>query len=111
MANLLSNAAKFSPAQGVVTIDVRAQEDTVRIAVSDQGSGIPEAFRDKIFQKFTQADSSDTRQKGGTGLGLAISKALVEHMHGSIGYESSNQGTTFYVVLPVSLNKAVEEVV
>lgn len=111
MANLLSNAAKFSPPQGVVTIDVRLQEDTVRIAVSDQGSGIPEAFRDKIFQKFTQADSSDTRQKGGTGLGLAISKALVEHMHGTIGYESASQGTTFYIVLPVHLNKAVEGIV
>lgn len=61
MANLLSNAIKFSPTKG-----------TVRVEVSDDGTGIPDEFRDRIFQKFSQTDSSDTRQKGGTGLGLNI---------------------------------------
>lgn len=103
MANLLSNAAKFSPPNGVVSISVRTQDNRVRVAVSDQGPGIPESYRDKIFQKFTQADSSDTRQKGGTGLGLAISKALVERMHGGIGFETSTQGTTFWFDLPLGI--------
>ncbi len=101
MANLLSNAAKFSPAQDTVTTNLTVQGDRVRIAVSDRGPGIPEAFRDKVFQKFTQADSSDTRKKGGTGLGLAISKVLVEQMHGTIEYETSAQGTCFYFTLPI----------
>jgi len=103
MANLLSNAVKFSPAKGMVTIKVSTQDGRVRVEVSDQGEGIPEAFQEKIFQKFTQADSSDTRQKGGTGLGLAISKALVECMHGTIGFQSEpNQGACFFFELPLS---------
>lgn len=107
MANLLSNAAKFSPPNADVTISVSKVSDRVRIAVTDRGVGVPEAFYDKIFQKFTQADSSDTRQKGGTGLGLAISKILVERMHGTLAFESSpNQGATFYFDLPVRIASA-----
>lgn len=102
MANLLSNAAKFSLKGGVVRVDVGVQFGQVRVSVSDQGSGVPVAFRDKIFQKFTQADASDTRQKGGTGLGLAICKALVECMHGTMGFDSEiDSGTTFYFDLPL----------
>ena len=101
LANLLSNAAKFSPPQSVVTIKVSLHQARVRVAVTDQGAGIPEEFRDKIFQKFTQADSSDTRQKGGTGLGLAISKALIQRMQGEMGFHvEPGAGTTFYFELP-----------
>lgn len=101
MANLLSNAAKFSPREEVVNVDVVVEAGEVRVSVTDHGSGIPETFRDKIFQKFTQADSSDTRQKGGTGLGLAICKALIECMNGTMGYKTEiNRGTTFYFSLP-----------
>ena len=104
MANLLSNAAKFSPRGGVVSVGVVNVVGRVRVSVNDQGSGIPVQFRDKIFQKFTQADSSDTRKKGGTGLGLAICKALVECMNGSIGYDTQiDGGTTFYFDLPAVL--------
>jgi CheY-like chemotaxis protein len=72
-----------------------------RVEIRDQGPGIPEAFRARIFQKFSQADSSDTRQSGGTGLGLAISKAIVERMEGSIGFAPGAQGgTIFYFELP-----------
>jgi signal transduction histidine kinase len=72
----------------------------VRISVSDRGPGIPESFRDAIFEKFSQADASDTRTRGGTGLGLAISKVLVERMGGTIGYESTEgHGATFFVDL------------
>lgn len=103
MANFLSNAAKFSPTGGQVEIAVRVNNAGVRVEVSDHGSGIPAEFHSRIFQKFSQADSSDTRQKGGTGLGLAISKELIERMGGHVGFESSaGQGTTFFFELPVA---------
>lgn len=101
MANLLSNAAKFSPADGTVNVSVQSAEKRVRISVADHGQGIPEEFRGKIFQKFSQADSSDTRKIGGTGLGLSITKAIVEQMGGSIGFDSEvGVGTTFFADLP-----------
>lgn len=103
MANLLSNAVKYSPANGIVTISAQAGNGSVRIAVSDRGPGIPESFRKHVFEKFAQADSSNTRKTGGTGLGLAISKAIVERMGGAIGFESpAGQGATFYFDIPVA---------
>ena len=60
-------------------------ENRIKITVSDQGPGIPPEFQERLFQKFSQADSSDTRSKGGTGLGLNISRTLVEKMGGRIG--------------------------
>jgi PAS domain S-box-containing protein len=101
LSNLLSNAAKFSPAGSRIDLWASRTGDTLRIGVTDRGSGIPDEFRDKIFQKFSQADASDTRQKGGTGLGLSISQAIVERMRGEIGFESGmGAGTTFWVDLP-----------
>ena len=102
LANLLSNAIKFSPEGGVVKVSVTATAETVTVSIADQGPGIPAAFRERIFQKFSQADASDTRQKGGTGLGLAISRELVERMGGSIGFESEEgKGARFFFDLPV----------
>ena len=102
LANLLSNAAKFSPRGGEVTLTVRCHDGRVRVAVSDRGPGIPEAFRARIFEKFSQADASDARQKGGTGLGLAITRELVERMGGTIDFESlPGDGTTFFFELPI----------
>lgn len=104
MANLLSNAAKFSPRGASVEIAAATRENMIRIEIRDRGPGIPEAFRACIFQKFSQADSTDTRAKSGTGLGLAISKALVEGMGGTMGFETApGAGTTFYFELPQSL--------
>jgi signal transduction histidine kinase len=101
MTNLLSNAAKFSPAGAVVLVECTVRDRVVRVAVTDRGPGIPEEFRRRIFHKFAQADSGDTRQKGGTGLGLAICKAIVESLGGTIGYASApGQGATFYFDLP-----------
>ena len=101
MTNLLSNAIKFSPAQGTVLVLLGRHAGRVRVEVSDNGPGIPEEFRQRIFQKFSQADSSDTRQKGGTGLGLAISKAIIERMEGSLGFTSKvDVGSTFFFELP-----------
>jgi signal transduction histidine kinase len=101
MTNLLSNAAKFSPEGGVVEISTEDAGPNVRVAVHDRGSGIPEAFRGRIFGRFTQADSTATRQKGGTGLGLAICKRLIELMHGRIGFDDRpGGGSTFWFELP-----------
>ncbi|VAW94178.1 hypothetical protein MNBD_GAMMA22-2172 [hydrothermal vent metagenome] len=97
MANLLSNAAKFSLKNSSVDVTVSRIEDVLRISVSDQGIGIPEEFQPKLFDKFTQSDSSDSRQKGGTGLGLSITKFIVERHDGNIGYTSKQGvGTRFY---------------
>ncbi len=102
LANLLSNAAKFSPTGGVVEVGVRSMGERVRVFVKDRGPGIPAAFQDRVFEKFAQADASDVRKKGGTGLGLAITRELVERMGGSIGFETvPGQGTCFYFDLPV----------
>src|SRR3954463_13596845 len=101
MTNLLSNAAKFSPEGEVVEITAEENGDGLRVGVHDRGPGIPEAFRQRIFGRFNQADSTTSRQKGGTGLGLAICKRLIEMMHGRIGFEDRpGGGTTFWFELP-----------
>ena len=101
LANLLSNAVKFSEAGTTVTTRVDGGGGGVRLAVTDQGSGIPEAFRERVFQRFAQADGTNARRSGGTGLGLSICKAIVEEHGGTIRFDSvAGQGTTFVVELP-----------
>ena len=100
--NLLSNAAKFSPSGAQVEVAIQLHEDWVRVSVQDHGSGIPPEFQDRVFEKFTQADGSNTRSKGGTGLGLAITCQLLERMGGRIAFHSQvGEGTTFYFELPL----------
>jgi PAS domain S-box-containing protein len=100
VTNLLSNAVKFSPRGRRVLVDARAANGRVRVRVVDRGAGIPEEFRARIFEKFSQADSSSGRRAGGTGLGLHISRQIVEHMQGKIGFETrQGRGTTFWVEL------------
>lgn len=102
VTNLLSNAAKFSPAGSKVEVSVERLGQRCRITVADRGSGIPEAFRARIFSRFAQADSSDSRQKGGTGLGLSIVRELATRMGGSVGFEDrEGGGTCFHVDLPL----------
>lgn len=97
LTNLISNAAKFSPAGSEVAVSVARRGQRLHFEVSDEGPGIPPAFQERIFQKFAQADSTDTRGKSGTGLGLSISKAIVERLGGSIGFQTqAGVGTTFF---------------
>ncbi|MBI1218016.1 MAG: PAS domain S-box protein [Rhodobacteraceae bacterium] len=103
LANLLSNAVKFSPSGDPVEVVVRQAGESVTVEVTDHGPGVPAAFRGKIFQPFSQADSSASRANGGTGLGLNISRRLVEEMGGSIGFTSvPDEATTFWVTLPAA---------
>jgi len=101
LSNLLSNALKFSPAGSQVLLSAQELGGQIRILVVDQGPGVPAEFVDRLFEKFSQADASDRRQKGGTGLGLAISKELMERMGGCIGfYPRPGGGSVFWVELP-----------
>ena len=102
LLNLAGNAVKFTE-RGTVRIEVlRADADRWKINVIDSGIGITEEQFQRLFKRFSQADSSTTRRYGGTGLGLAISKTLVELMGGSIGASSQpGVGSTFWVVLPL----------
>ena len=101
MANLISNAVKFSPAGGEVRVGLVRMSNRFRISVSDDGPGIESEFQERIFQKFSQLDSSNTREGSGTGLGLAISQAIVNQHRGAIAFESApGSGSIFYFDLP-----------
>jgi signal transduction histidine kinase len=99
VSNVLSNAVKFSPNGGRIGVLTKRTNTTVTIAVTDRGPGIPEEFRGKVFEKFARAKGQATGP--GTGLGLAISKIIVEAHRGSIRFDTSAQGTTFYIELPL----------
>lgn len=114
LSNLISNALKFTE-QGEVVVRVMLDGDeeddlsssencSLRIAVSDTGIGLSEIQRQKLFQAFSQADTTQTRQFGGTGLGLAICKQLVQQMGGQIDLESEEgKGSTFWFTLPLNV--------
>lgn len=101
-SNLLSNAAKFSPEGSDVRVFTTEKDGYVRVSVQDKGPGIPDNFRSKIFERFTQADSAAMRKIGGTGLGLHISKQLVKKMNGEIGFDTTpGAGSVFWFEFPV----------
>lgn len=106
LINLIENASKYAPDSPV---EIFAWERNGRgyIAVVDHGPGIPESERERIFDRFTQLDQSDTRSKGGTGLGLSIVKSLTEVMNGSVRIETTEGGgATFVVQLPLAVGIA-----
>lgn len=108
LTNLLSNAIKFSSTGSTVLLKVGLTNDSsssaplLRFTVQDQGRGIPANKLDRIFERFQQVDSSDSRQKGGTGLGLAICRSIVQQHGGHIWAESTvDQGSCFYFTVPL----------
>jgi PAS domain S-box-containing protein len=106
MWNLLTNAAKFTPADGQIQVTLRRQDDHVEVCVRDSGIGIQPDFLPYVFDRFRQADASITREQGGLGLGLAIVKHLVE-LHGGVVKARSNGvglGSSFIVCLPLYIS-------
>ncbi len=102
VTNLISNAIKFSPHDGHVVVRLEEHGKECRLSVIDQGPGIPAAMQSKIFDKFSQVDSSSERAKGGTGLGLFIVKEIVDRHGGRIMVESElDKGSAFHVWLPL----------
>lgn len=112
MINFLTNAIKYTPDGGEITIKATAtSEDRVIISVTDNGIGIPEEQQAKVFSAFERVDDVYANQQVGTGLGMALTRRLVELNKGRIGFESQeNQGSTFYAILPqVSLAEMTEQ--
>ncbi|MBU2981450.1 CHASE domain-containing protein [Lentibacter algarum] len=103
IANLISNACKYSDDNTTVHIRLEAVGTSAIVCVINSGPAISDDFKAKIFQPFSQADASDTRAKGGTGLGLNISRQLVERMNGQIGFKSDlGEPTAFWFTVPLA---------
>ena len=103
LTNLLANAIKFSPPGSQIQISSTLQENRLRVSVIDHGPGIDSKQIPKLFKRFQQLDSSDSRRYSGTGLGLAISKAIIEQHNGIIGVDSEpGKGSTFWFELQCS---------
>jgi signal transduction histidine kinase len=99
--NLIGNAMKFSPNGGTVQVSLTEEAGYIRVAITDQGIGVPSDKLDRIFERFYQVDGSARRRFGGTGIGLAIVKRIVDAHKGRIWVESEvNRGSTFYFTLP-----------
>jgi signal transduction histidine kinase len=104
--NLLSNAAKFTPDGGAITVSALRQNDNVLISVSDTGIGVDKELQERIFEPFYQAQSGLKDKTPGTGLGLSLSKRFVEMHGGRIWVESRGQGegSTFFIALPLNIS-------
>ncbi len=104
LQNLLSNAVKYSPGGGPITVQVERQEARVRIAVADQGIGIPQASLPKLFERFYRADNIDPQQISGMGIGLSVVRAIVELHGGEVDVVSPETGgSVFIVYLPATV--------
>jgi PAS domain S-box-containing protein len=102
LVNLVSNAVKFSPAGGAVTVRVALALGMAEFQVEDRGRGVPPALREAIFERYRQVEASDSRRKGGVGLGLAICKSIVEQHGGAIGVrDAAETGSLFWFRIPL----------
>lgn len=107
MMNVIGNAIKYTPDGGHIHITAGSTEDTVWMEVSDDGIGIPEKDRERIFDRFYRVDKARSRESGGTGLGLSIAREIVSRHHGSIALAPHpGQGTTVRLTLPISQSQA-----
>ena len=103
VSNLISNAIKFSPQGAAINVSLTSVEQSVSIAVKDNGIGIPDKLKDQVFNMFTSAQRPGTAGEKSFGLGLSICRQIVEKHNGRIWFESNiNEGTTFYISLPLS---------
>ena len=102
LVNLIANAVEATPAGGSISVMARTLKGGLaRVSVRDRGPGVPEIFRPRLFRRFSQADSSDTREKGGIGLGLYIARSIIEAHGGTIGFRNHADGAEFHFDLPV----------
>ena len=107
ITNLLDNAIKYA-AESRIQVAARPVDGEVWVSVIDQGNGIPFEYQQRIFERFTQIERSDTRASGGTGLGLSIVKDLTEAMKGRIWFEQTpGGGSTFTLAFPPATDPAV----
>lgn len=103
LANLFSNAVKFSPEGSAISVGAQVRDGEAVVWVKDQGLGIPQEAMPKLFSKFFRVDNQDTRTIGGTGLGLALIKKIVEEHTGRVWVESTvGEGSTFFFTLPLA---------
>ena len=106
LGNLIENAIKYNHSGGSVTVSMQQENQQVLLHIADTGCGIPEEYRESIFQPFFRVDKSRSRQMGGVGLGLALVREIAVLHGGSVCVESgSKDGTTFAVKLPLNGEK------
>ena len=103
LQNLLSNAMKYTPPEGKITVGIKKDGINILISVADTGYGIPKEVQPKIFTKMFRADNARVKDPDGTGLGLYIIKETIEKTGGKIWFESpgENKGSIFYVTIPL----------
>ena len=110
--NLLSNAIKFTPEKGTISVDVEAQDKSVRLSITDNGVGIDPAFLSSVFERFQQAGKSANKSSNGLGLGLSIVRHIIESHDGKVeaNSEGSGKGSTFQVCLPLKTKSEISEI-
>ena len=102
IANLLSNALKYTDENGKITISVKRKKDSAELVVEDTGIGISKEEQERVFERFYRTDKSRTRKTGGAGIGLSITKAIVQAHSGTVNCESEpGKGSRFIVILPI----------
>ena len=110
LVNFLSNAIKYGPAGGSVTLRTVRSGSTLRMSVQDEGPGIPERDHHRMFERFFRVEADTHRQVGGNGLGLSISKSIVDGLGGRIGFDSpAGEGAKFWVEFPVVMWTLAEQ--
>ena len=103
--NLLDNALKYSKANTAIQVDIKEQENTIELKITDNGIGIPQEYREKIFEKFFRVPTGDTHNAKGHGLGLSYVAKVIQRHHGSINVSShEGLGSTFTIQLPKMTN-------